>query len=158
MITRLPRSICFAVAALTLLPTNLNAEERITCPSLESAAELVEMKATHFDGDDWEIETKDESVFYVAVGYDNCIFRFVANLSHFIPSLSDAGDEWGAVNKIGTLIESDGDVFFKHHVLLPFGSEKTLSYNIGMFDYLATKAIDSAKEVTVKAEALGRSL
>jgi hypothetical protein len=158
MITRLPRSICFAVVALTLLPTTLEAEERITCPSLEKAAELVEMKATHFGGDDWEIETKDESVFYVALDYDLCIFRFVANLSHFIPSLGDAGDEWGAANKIGTLIESDGDVFFKHHVLLPFGSEKTLSYNIGMFNYLATKAIDGAKEVKVKAKPLGKSL
>ena len=113
-------------------------------------------EATHFGGDDWEIETKDESVFYVAVGYENCIFRFVANLSHFIPDLNDAGDEWGSPSKIGTLIESEGDVFLKHHVLLPFGSEKTLSYNIKMFDYLATKAIDSAKEV--KAEPLGKSL
>ena len=158
MITRLPRSICFAFVALILLPTNLKAEERITCPSIEKAAELVKMKATHFSGDDWEIETKDESVFYVALDYDLCIFRFVANLSHFIPSLNDAGDEWGSVSKIGTLIESDGDVFFKHHVLLPFGSEKTLSYNIGIFDYLATKAIDSAKEGRVKTEALGKSL
>ena len=158
MIIRLPRSICFVVVALTLLTTNLKAEERITCPSLEKAAELVEMKATHFDGDDWEIETKDESVFYVAVGYDNCIFRFVANLSKFIPNLSDAGDEWTAANKLGNLIESHGEVFLKHHVLLPFGSEKTLSYNIQMFDYLAAKAIDSAIEVRVKAEPLGESL
>jgi hypothetical protein len=158
MFTASLRLIFIALFALALLPTNLKAEERITCPSLEKAAELVEMKATHFGGDDWEIETKDESVFYVAVGYENCIFRFVANLSHFIPSLSDAGDEWGSVSKIGTLIESDGDVFFKHHVLLPFGSEKTLSYNIGMFDYLATKALDSAKEVKVKAQPLGKSL
>ena len=60
MITSWPKSICFAVVALTLLPTTLKAEERITCPSLEKAAELVDMKATHFGGDDWEIETKDE--------------------------------------------------------------------------------------------------
>ena len=158
MIARLPKLICLIVIALALSPTGVYAKDRITCPSLEKAAELVEMKATHFGGDDWEIETKDESVFYVAVGYENCIFRFVANLSHFIPNLNDAGDEWGSVSKIGTLIESDGDVFFKHHVLLPFGSEKTLSYNIKMFDYLASKAIDSAKEVKVKAEPLGKSL
>jgi|MDSW01.1.fsa_nt_gb hypothetical protein len=158
MITRLPRSICFAVIALILLPTNLTAEERITCPSLEKAAELVDMKATHFSKDDWEIETKDESVFYVAVGYDNCIFRFVANLSHFIPSLSDAGDEWSTEFKIGNLIESDGIVYLKHHVLLPFGSEQTLSYNIRVFDYLATKAIDSAGKVKANGEPLGKSL
>ena len=113
MIKLLPRLICFTVAALVLFSTNVKAKDRITCPSLEKAAELVEMKVTHFGGDDWEVETKDESVFYVAVGYKNCIFRFVANLSLFIPNLSDAGDEWGAANQIGTLIESDGDVFFK---------------------------------------------
>lgn len=158
MITRLPRSICFAVVALILLPTNLKAEERITCPSLEKAAELVEMKATHFGGDDWEIETKDESVFYVAVGYKNCIFRFIANLSKFIPDLNNAGDEWTTAYKIGNLIESDGEVFLKHHVLLPYGSERTLSYNIRMFDYLATKAIDSAKEVKVNGKPLGKSI
>ena len=158
MIARLPELICIIVIALILPLANVEAKDRVTCPSLEKAAELVEMKATHFGGDDWEIETKDESVFYVAVGYENCIFRFVANLSQFIPNLSDAGDEWGSPSKIGTLIESEGDVFLKHHVLLPFGSEKTLSYNIKMFDYLASKAIDSAKEVKVKAEPLGKSL
>ena len=158
MITSLPRLIWFPIAALIMSSPNVKAEERITCPSLEKAAELVEMKVTHFGGDDWEVETKDESVFYVALDYDLCIFRFVANLSHFIPSLNDAGDEWGSVSKIGTLIESDGDVFFKHHVLLPFGSEKTLSYNIGIFDYLATKAIDSAKKVKVNSKPLGKSL
>ena len=158
MITRLPRSICFAVVALTLLPTTLEAEERITCPSLEKAAELVDMRATHFDGDDWEIETKGENVFYVAVSYKNCIFRFIANLSKFIPNLSDADEEWSTANKIGNLIESDGEVFLKHHVLLPYGSERTLSYNIRMFDYLATKAIDSAKEVKVNGKPLGTSL
>ena len=156
MIARLPKLICLIVVVLALSPTGVNAKDRITCPSLEKAAELVEMKATHFGGDDWEIETKDESVFYVAVGYENCIFRFVANLSHFIPDLNDAGDDWDSPSKIGTLIESEGDVFLKHHVLLPFGSEKTLSYNIKMFDYLATKAIDNAKEV--KAKRLGKSL
>ena len=158
MIANLPKLICFATAALIMSSSNLKAEERITCPSLEKAAELVEMKATHFGGDDWEIETKDESVFYVAVGYKNCIFRFIANLSKFIPDLNDAGDEWTTAYKIGNLIESDGEVFLKHHVLLPYGSERTLSYNIRMFDYLATKAIDSAKKVKVKAEPLGKSL
>ena len=123
MITSLPRLICFAIAALIMSSPNVKGEERITCPSIEKAAELVKMKATHFGGDDWEIETKGENVFYVALDYDLCIFRFVANLSHFIPSLNDAGDEWGSISKIGTLIESDGDVFLKHHVLLPFGSD-----------------------------------
>ena len=158
MIARLPKLICLIVIALALSPTGVNAKDRITCPSLEKAAELVEMKATHFGGDDWEIETKDESVFYVAVGYKNCIFRFIANLSKFIPDLNDAGDEWTTAYKIGNLIESDGEVFLKHHVLLPYGSERTLSYNIRMFDYLATKAIDSAIEVKVKAKPLGKSL
>ena len=158
MIARLPKLICLIVIALALSPTGVNAKDRITCPSLEKAAELVEMKATHFGGDDWEIETKDESVFYVAVGYENCIFRFVANLSHFIPDLNDAGDEWGSPSKIGTLVESEGDVFLKHHVLLPFGSEKTLSYNIKMFDYLATKAIDSALEIKANVEPFRKSL
>ena len=152
------RLLFLALFALALLPTKLKVEERITCPSLEKAAELVDMKATHFSKDDWEIETKDESVFYVAVGYDNCIFRFVANLSHFIPSLSDAGDEWSTEFKIGNLIESDGIVYLKHHVLLPFGSEQTLSYNIRMFDYLAAKAIDSATEVKANGEPFGKSL
>ncbi len=109
MITSLPRLICFAIAALFMSAPNVKAEERITCPSIEKAAELVKMKATHFSGDDWEIETKDESVFYVALDYDLCIFRFVANLSHFIPSLNDAGDEWSTEFKIGSLIESDGE-------------------------------------------------
>ena len=158
MIARLPKLICLIVIALALSPTGVNAKDRITCPSLEKAAELVEMKATHFGGDDWEIETKDESVFYVAVGYKNCIFRFIANLSKFIPDLNDAGDEWTTAYKIGNLIDSDGEVFLKHHVLLPYGSERTLSYNIRMFDYLAAKAIDSAKEVKVKAKPLGKSL
>ena len=158
MIARLPKLICLIVIALSLSPTGVNAKDCITCPSLEKAAELVEMKATHFGGDDWEIETKDESVFYVAVGYKNCIFRFIANLSKFIPDLNNAGDEWTTAYKIGNLIESDGEVFLKHHVLLPYGSERTLSYNIRMFDYLATKAIDSAKEVKVKAEPYGKSL
>ena len=158
MIIRFPRLICFAVAALALSPTNVTAKDRITCPSLEKAAELADMKASHFSEDDWEIETKDETVFYVAVSYKNCIFRFIANLSKFIPNLSDADEDWSTANKIGNLIESNGNVYLKHHVLLPFGSEKTLSYNIRVFDYLATKAIDSAKEVTVKAEPLGKSL
>lgn len=158
MITSLPRLLYFAIAALIMSSPTLKAEERITCPSLEKAAELVGMKATHFSGDDWEIETKDESVFYVAVGYKNCIFRFIANLSKFIPDLNNAGDEWTTAYKIGNLIESNGEVFLKHHVLLPYGSERTLSYNIRMFDYLATKAIDSAKEVKVKAKPLGKSL
>ena len=158
MIIRFPRSICFAVATLVLSPTNLNAEDRITCPSLEKAAELVEMKATHFSEDDWEIETKDESVFYVSVGYKNCMFRFIANLSKFIPDLNDAGEEWNTANKIGNLIESDGNVYLKHHVLLPFGSEQTLSYNIRVFDYLATKAIESAVEVKANGEPFGKSL
>lgn len=152
MIARLPKLICLIVIALALSPTGVNAKDRITCPSLEKAAELVEMKATHFGGDDWEIETKDESVFYVAVGYKNCIFRFIANLSKFIPDLNDAGDEWTTAYKIGNLIESDGEVFLKHHVLLPYGSERTLSYNIRMFDCLVAKAIDSAIEVKAKGE------
>ena len=158
MIIRFPRSICFAVAALVLSPTNVTAKDRITCPSLEKAAELAEMKATHFSEDDWEIETKDESVFYVSVGYKNCIFRFIANLSKFIPDLDHAGNEWSTASKIGNLIESDGEVFLKHHVLLPFGSEQTLSYNIQMFDYLATKAIDNALEVRANGEPFGKSL
>jgi len=158
MIARLPKLICIIVIALILPLANVEAKDRVICPSLEKAAELVEMKATRFGGDDWEIETKDESVFYVAVGYENCIFRFVANLSRFIPNLSDAGDEWGSPSKIGTLIESEGDVFLKHHVLLPFGSEKTLSYNIKMFDYLATKAIDSALEIKANVEPFRKSL
>lgn len=158
MIIRFQRSICFVVAILVLSSTNGNANDRITCPSLEKAAELVEMKATHFSEDDWEIETKDESFFYVSVGYKNCMFLFIANLSKFIPDLDDAGNEWSTAFKIGNLIESDGEVFLKHHVLLPFGSEKTLSYNIQMFDYLATKAIDSALEVRAKGEPFGKSL
>ena len=158
MITRSLRSICFAVVAITLLPTTLKAEERITCPSLEKAAELADMKASHFSEDDWEIETKDETVFYVAVSYKNCIFRFIANLSKFIPDLNDAGDEWTTAYKIGNLIDSDGEVFLKHHVLLPYGSERTLSYNIRIFDYLAKKAIDSAKEVKVNGKPLGKSI
>ena len=155
---RFPRSICFAVAALALSPTNVTAKDRITCPSLEKAAELIGMKATHFSEDDWEIETKDESVFYVAINYKNCIFWFIANLSKFIPNLSDAGEEWSTANNIGSLIESDGNVYLKHHVLLPLGSEQTLSYNIRMFDYLATKAIDSAVEVKANGEPFGKSL
>ena len=35
---------------------------------------------------------------------------------------------------------------------LPFGSDKTLSYNIRMFDCLVAKAIDSAIEVKGKGE------
>ena len=158
MIIGFPRSICFAVATLVLSPTNVNAKDRITCPSLEKAAELADMKASHFSEDDWEIETKDETVFYVAVSYKNCIFRFIANLSKFIPNLSDADEEWSTANKIGNLIESNGNVYLKHHVLLPFGSEQTLSYNIRMFDYLAAKAIDSATEVKANGEPFGKSL
>ena len=150
------KSLYLFTALAILFYTNAEAKERLTCPSLEKAAELADMKVRHFGDTDWEIESKDEGVFYVSVGYQNCLFRFVANLSRFIPNLSDAGDEWGLPSKIGTLIESEGDVFLKHHVLLPFGSEKTLSYNIKMFDYLATKAIDNAKEV--KAKRLGKSL
>ena len=141
----------FAVMA-TLFYTNAEAKERLTCPSLEKAAELADMKVRHFGDTDWEIESKDDGVFYVSVGYKNCLFRFVANMSQFIPTLSNAGEEWGNANKIGNLIESDGKVFFKHHVLLPFASEQTLSLNIKMFDYLAAKAIDSAIEVQAKAE------
>ena len=152
------RLIFVALFAHALLPTNLKAEERITCPSIEKAAELADMKASHFSEDDWEIETKDETVFYVAVSYKNCIFRFIANLSKFIPNLSDADEEWSTANKIGNLIESNGNVYLKHHVLLPFGSEQTLSYNIRMFDYLAAKAIDSATEVKANGEPFVKSL
>ena len=42
------------------------------------------------------------------------------------------------------IIENDGRVLLVHPVVLPFGSEKTLSYNIRMFDYLASKAIANA--------------
>ena len=152
------KSLYLLASLAALFYTNAEAKERLTCPSLEKAAELADMKVRHFGDTDWEIESKDEGVFYVSVGYKNCLFRFVANMSQFIPKLSKAGDEWGDANKIGNLIESDGKVFFKHHVLLPFASEQTLSHNIKMFDYLAAKAIDNAIEVQAKAEGGRESL
>ena len=152
------KSLYLFAALAILFYTNAEAKERLTCPSLEKAAELADMKVRHFGGTDWEIESKDEGVFYVSVGYQNCLFRFVANMSQFIPKLSKAGDEWSKANKIGNLIESDGKVFFKHHVLLPFASEQTLSYNIKMFDYLAAKAIDKAIETQARAEGGGERL
>ena len=157
--TKISHKLFYLVAALAaLFYTNAEAKERLTCPSLEKAAELADMKVRHFGGTDWEIESNDEGVFYVSVGYKNCMFRFVANMSRYIPKLSKAGDEWDKVYKIGNLIESDGKVFFKHHVLLPFASEQTLSHNIKMFDYLAAKAIDNAIEVQAKAEGGGERL
>ena len=152
------KSLYLFTALAILFYTNAEAKERLTCPSLEKAAELADMKVRHFGDTDWEIESKDEGVFYVSVGYQNCLFRFVANMSQFIPKLSKAGDEWSKANKIGNLIESDGKVFFKHHVLLPFASEQTLSLNIKMFDYLAAKAIDKAIEVQAKAEGRAQGL
>ena len=134
----------FAIATIILFSTTVKADDLITCPSIEKAATLAEMKATHYGGTEWEIKSKDEGVFYVSVGYENCVFRFVANLSHFIPNLRSAGDEWDKAEKIGSLIENDGRVLLVHPVVLPFGSEKTLSYNIRMFDYLASKAIANA--------------
>ena len=157
--TQISQKLLYLLAALAaLFYTNAEASERLTCPSLEKAAESADMKVRHFGDTDWEIESKDEGVFYVSVGYQNCLFRFVANMSQFIPKLSKAGDEWSKANKIGNLIESDGKVFFKHHVLLPFASEQTLSLNIKMFDYLAAKAIDDAIEVQAKAEGGGERL
>ena len=152
------KSLYLLAAVAALFYTNAEAKERLTCPSLEKAAELADMKVRHFGDTDWEIESKDEGVFYVSVGYQNCLFRFVANMSQFIPKLSKAGDEWGKADKIGNLIKSDGKVFFKHHVLLPFASERTLSHNIIMFDYLAAKAIDKAIETQARAEGGGERL
>ena len=48
--------------------------------------------------------------------------------------------------------KDDSSVFNKHHVFLPFGSNKTLSYNIRMFDCLVAKAIDRAIDVKAKGE------
>lgn len=157
--TKISQKLLYLLAALAaLFYTNAEAKERLTCPSLEKAAELANMKVRHFGGTDWEIESEDEGVFYVSVAYKNCMFRFVANMSRYIPKLSNAGEEWGKASKIGNLIESDGKVFFKHHVLLPFASEQTLSLNIKMFDYLAAKAIDSALKVKANREPLVNSL
>jgi len=157
--TKISQKLLYLLATLAaLFYTNAEASERLTCPSLEKAAELANMKVRHFGGTDWEIESEDEGVFYVSVGYKNCMFRFVANMSRYIPKLSNAGEEWGKASKIGNLIESDGKVFFKHHVLLPFASEQTLSLNIKMFDYLAAKAIDSALKVKANRERLVNSL
>ena len=152
------KSLYLLAALAALFYTNAAAKERLTCPSLEKAAELAGMEVRHYGDTDWEIESKDEGVFYVSVGYQNCLFRFVANMSQFIPKLSNAGEEWGNANKIGNLIESDGKVFFKHHVLLPFASEQTLSHNIMMFDFLAAKAIDKAIETQSRAEGGGERL
>ena len=158
MIKLSSRLICFGIAAIIMSSTTAKADDRITCPSIEKAAALAEMKATHYGGTEWEIKSTDEGVFYVSVGYENCIFRLFANLSHFIPNLSSAGDEWGTAEKIGSLIENDGGVFLIHPVLLPFGSEKTLSYNLRVFDYLASKAISSALEAGANGEQLGENL
>ena len=152
------KSLYLFTALAALFYTNAEAKERLTCPSLEKAAELADMKVRHFGDTDWEIESKDEGVFYVSVGYKNCMFRFVANMSRYIPKLSNAGEEWGKAYKIGNLIESDGKVFFKHHVLLPFASEQTLSLNIKMFEFLAAKAIDKAIETQSRAEGAGERL
>jgi hypothetical protein len=158
MIKTSQKSLYLLAALAALFYTNAAAKERLTCPSLEKAAELADMEVRHYGDTDWEIESKDEGVFYVSVGYKNCLFRFVANMSQFIPKLSNAGEEWGNANKIGNLIESDGKVFFKHHVLLPFASEQTLSHNIKMFDFLAAKAIDKAIETQSRAEGGGERL
>ena len=48
--------------------------------------------------------------------------------------------------------KNDSSVFNKHHVFLPFGSNKTLSYNIRMFDCLVANAINSAMEVKAIGE------
>ena len=159
MIKLLSGLMRFAIATIILFSTTVKAEDRITCPSIEKAATLAEMKATHYGGTEWEIKSTDEGVFYVSVGYENCIFRFFANLSHFIPDLSSAGDEWDKAEKIGSLIEYDGGVFLVHPVLLPFGSERTLSHNIRVFDYLASKAIENAiASNSKKARSKGNSL
>ena len=52
----------FAIATIIIFSTTVKAEDRITCPSIEKAATLAEMKATHYGGTEWEIKSKDEGL------------------------------------------------------------------------------------------------